>query len=71
MSRYGGLPTSKGRARHSAKTYTKGASTYLGHGDYAVMQVLVADDHNRFPDEEGCDEQALTPVLRHAAAGEM
>lgn len=35
--------------------YTDSAGKYLGHADYAVVQLLFADPLGRYPGEENCD----------------
>jgi Domain of unknown function (DUF4262) len=54
------------RANDIARTdYTVQAGQYLGHENYAVMQVLIPDRNGRFPGENGCQEPfSLLPVLR-------
>jgi hypothetical protein len=45
--------------------YTCAATRYAGYEDYAVMQVVMGDDHGRYPGETGCQPPYCNiPVLR-------
>lgn len=35
--------------------FTIQASQYLGHDMYGVLQVMLCDEKNRYPGEDGCD----------------
>jgi len=43
--------------------YTIQAGQYLGHDEYAVVQVLFPDPSGRYPGEEGCDPRYDVALL--------
>lgn len=42
--------------------YTLQVGEYLGHEEYAVVQLLLADPAGRYPGEQGCDPRYDVPL---------
>lgn len=44
--------------------YTRQATEYFQHGDYAVQQIVLPDEKGRFPGEHNCSTKYRVPVLK-------
>lgn len=48
--------------------YTRQATEFYQHSDYAVQQVVVPDPKGRYPADKGCHRRYRVPLLRSTVA---